>query len=59
MGVKNSVKAITTKARRKKVRKNNPTTNYRITEAIFKRECKEFDEGTLKVSHDLYLGDRL
>lgn len=59
MAVKNKIKSITSKPTRKKVRKNNPTTNYRITDAIFKRECKEFDEGTLKVSRDLYLGERL
>lgn len=45
--------------KRKKVRNNNPTTNCSIPEAIFKRECKEYDEGKLPHEHDLYIGERL
>ena len=37
--------------------KNN-TTNSTISEAMFKRECKEYDEGTLIVCRDLYMGER-
>lgn len=32
--------------------------NSFITKAMFDRECKEFDDGTLLVSHDTYLGER-
>ena len=38
--------------------KKNKTTNSTITEAMFKRECAEYDAGTLIVSHDKYMGER-
>ena len=36
----------------------NKTTNHMIGGDVFKRECKEYDEGTLIVHRDLYLGER-
>lgn len=36
----------------------NYTTNSTITPAMFKRECAEYDAGTLPFEHDLYLGER-
>lgn len=36
----------------------NYTTNATISPVIFKRECKEYDNGTLPFEHDLYLGER-
>ena len=36
----------------------NNNTNSIITPAMFKRECKEYDEGILPNEHDLYLGER-
>lgn len=36
----------------------NDTTNYMIGADVFKRECKEYDAGTLVVHRDLYLGER-
>ena len=56
--MKKSVKTAPS-VKRKKVRKNNPTTNAAIPEAIFRRECKEYDEGKLPFEHDLYMGERL
>mgnify|MGYP006370591669 CR=1 FL=1 len=47
-----------TKCKTAKINKNK-TTNYRISKQEYERECKEYDAGTLKVSHDLYLGERL
>lgn len=38
---------------------NNNTTNSVITQAMFEREVKEFDEGTLPFEHELYIGERL
>lgn len=37
----------------------NRTTNSSISDAIFKRECNEYDNGTLIVHRDLYIGERL
>lgn len=37
----------------------NTTTNCMLLDSTFRRECKEYDEGTLVVHHDLYLGERL
>lgn len=37
----------------------NHTTNCVLTADIFKRECKEYDNGTLIVHRDLYIGERL
>ena len=37
----------------------NKTTNSYITPAMFKRECEEYDAGTLPFEHDLYMGERL
>lgn len=36
----------------------NNTTNATISPAIFKRECEEYDNGTLPFEHDLCLGER-
>lgn len=36
----------------------NNTTNCILTADIFKRECKEYDEGVLPNEHELYLGER-
>lgn len=36
----------------------NHTTNSYITPAMFKRECDEYDAGTLPFEHDLYMGER-
>lgn len=36
----------------------NSTTNSTITPAMFKRECKEYDAGTLPFEHDVYIGER-
>lgn len=36
----------------------NSTTNAVISPAMFKRECAEYDAGTLLCEHDLYLGER-
>lgn len=38
--------------------KNN-TTNSVITPAMFDKEVKEYDNGTLPFEHDLYIGERL
>ena len=35
----------------------NPTTNSSISPAKFKRECAEYDAGTLPLEHDRYLGE--
>lgn len=37
--------------------KGNNTTNYLITPDIFKRECAEYDNGTLPFEHERYLGE--
>lgn len=37
----------------------NKTTNSYITPDMFKRECEEYDAGTLPFEHDLYMGERL
>lgn len=34
----------------------NHTTNSVITPAMFKRECAEFDSGTLPFEHERYIG---
>lgn len=36
----------------------NSTTNSTITPAMFKRECEEYDSGTLPFEHDVYIGER-
>ena len=36
----------------------NTTTNHMIGADVFKRECEEYDAGTLIVHRDLYLGER-
>ena len=36
----------------------NNTTNSSISASIFKRECAEYDAGTLPKEHGLYLGER-
>lgn len=36
----------------------NNTTNSTISPAIFKRECEEYDAGTLAFEHDTYIGER-
>lgn len=36
----------------------NNTTNSTISPAIFKRECEEYDAGTLPFEHDTYIGER-
>lgn len=36
----------------------NRTTNSSISEKMFKRECEEYDKGTLIVHRDLYIGER-
>ena len=35
----------------------NNTTNSTITQAMFKRECDEYDAGVLPIEHDRYLGE--
>lgn len=35
----------------------NNTTNSTITPAMFKRECAEYDTGTLPFEHDRYPGE--
>ena len=35
------------------------TTNASISPAMFKRECEEYDNGTLPFEHDLYMGERV
>lgn len=35
------------------------TTNFFIGQDVFKREVREFDNGTLIVCRDLYLGERV
>lgn len=37
----------------------NKTTNSYITPAMFKRECEEYDAGTLPFEHELYMGERV
>lgn len=36
----------------------NSTTNSTISPAMFDRECKEYDAGTLPFEHDVYIGER-
>lgn len=36
----------------------NYTNNSTISPAMFKRECEEYDAGTLQFEHDTYLGER-
>ena len=35
------------------------STNASISPAMFKRECEEYDNGTLPFEHDLYMGERV
>ena len=42
----------------KHTNKKNTTTNSTISEALFKRECAEYDAGVLNVHHELYMGER-
>ena len=37
----------------------NNTTNATISPDIFKRECDEYDNGTLPFEHDRYIGEHL
>ena len=36
----------------------NKTANSAISDKMFKRECEEYDKGTLIVHRDLYIGER-
>lgn len=37
---------------------NGTTTNSSISPQMFKRECEEYDNGTLPNEHELYMGER-
>lgn len=37
----------------------NTTKNSVITQAMFKRECEEYDAGVLPFEHELYIGERV